>query len=213
MTDRNETSEAPTAPIEEPGLLRTYALTYAIGAVWLAVEVLMLGTESKYAFTAAYDAYLTLPPMLTALCLLLVDRFGPLRSVPVRTLILSIVAGVISVISTVVLTPVLALMFREGVGHSLVATAILSAATLAVVTSPLLIEIVAAVRTQRWLHVTVLLAGIAVAAVAFSMALSPTGALAASMRLDQGEILMITSSWWLPVYALAAAFTRRAGLA
>jgi len=130
-----------------------------------------------------------------------------------RTVVLSLVAGVASVISTVVLTPILVLLFREGVGFSLSASALVSAVSLVVVVSPLAVEVVAAGRSQRWLHVGVLVAGLAVAAVAFVMALTPEGALAASMRSDQGQILMITSSWWLPVYALAAAFTRRAGLA
>ena len=123
------------------------------------------------------------------------------------------VATLASVVSTVLLTPFLVLMFREGVGRSLSATGAVSAVTLAVVAAPLLLELVAAVRSRRLLHASVLVAGLIVTAVAFSMALSPTGPLASSMRLDQGELLMITSSWWLPVYALAAALARRLGMA
>jgi len=213
MADRIEGTEAVVVSADGPGLLRTYALTYAIGAMWLALEVVLLGTEPRYAFNGPYDAYLTLPPFLTALCLLLVDRFGSWRTLPMRTVVLSLIAGVASVISTVVLTPILVLLFREGVGFSLSASALVSAVSLVVVVSPLVIELITAGRSQRWLHVGVLVAGLAVAGVAFAMALTPEGALASSMRSDQGQILMITSSWWLPVYAIASAFTRRAGLA
>jgi hypothetical protein len=89
----------------------------------------------------------------------------------------------------------------------------LSAVSLVVVGSPLVVQLVVSARSGRWLDAGVLLLGIVVAGAALSMALAPTGALASSMRLDQGEILMITSSWWLPVYAIAAAYARRLGMA
>ncbi len=205
-------AEPPTAD-EGPRFWRTYALTYAIGAVWLAVEVLLLGTQAKYSFTGVYDALLVLPPLLTAVCLLVIDPHGSVRSLPLRMVALSVVAGIASVLSTVLVTPLLVLMFREGVGRSLSATGLVSAISLVVVGSPLVIELVASGRAHRWLHAAILVVGIAVAGAALSMALAPTGALASSMRLDQGEILMITSSWWLPVYAIAAAYARRLGLA
>jgi hypothetical protein len=88
-----------------------------------------------------------------------------------------------------------------------------SAVTLAIVAAPLFVELVAAARSHRLAHAGVLAAGLAVTGVAFAMALAPAGPLATSLRLDQGELLMITSSWWLPVYALTAAFARRLGMA
>lgn len=198
---------------DAPRTLRTYALTYAIGAIFLALEIPLLGLQPKYAFEGLYLAAFALPPVLTAVTLLLVDHPGKPRTLPLRAFVLFMVAGLASVISTVLLTPFLALMFREGVGHSLSATGALSAITLAIVAAPLVVELVAAARTGRWLHGALLMMGLAVTAVAFSMALAPDGALATSLRLDQGELLMITSSWWLPVYALAAAFARRVGMA
>jgi hypothetical protein len=198
---------------DEPRFWRTYALTYAIGALWLAAEVVLLGTQATLAFTGVYDALLVLPPLLTALCLLLVDHRGPWRTLPLRVVVLSMVAGVSSVVSTVFLTPLLVLMFHEGVGRSLSATGIVSAVSLVIVASPLVVQLVISGRSRRWLHAGVLVAGIVVAAIALSMALAPAGPLASSLRLDQGEILMITSSWWLPVYAIAAALARRYGMA
>lgn len=220
MSDMTDTPDAPatahpSAPIapEAPRFWRTYALAYAIGAMLLAAEVVLLGTQAKYSFTGVYDALLVAPPLLTAFLVLLVDPHGTGRTLPLRAVLLSVTAGVVSVLSTVLVTPLLILMFREGVGRSLTATGMLSAASLVVVGSPLVIELVASGRSRRWMHAGILVLGLAVIGAALSMALAPTGALAAAMRLDQGEILMITSSWWLPVYAVAAAYARRIGMA
>lgn len=202
-----------TAAARGPLFWRTYSLAYAIGAVFLTAEVVLLGTQTKYSFTSAYDALLVAPPLLTALVLLLVERYGPAGTLALRTVLLSVTASVASVLSTVLVTPLLVLMFREGVGRDLTATGMLSAVSLVVVGSPLVVQLVVSARSGRWLDAGVLLLGIVVAGAALSMALAPTGALASSMRLDQGEILMITSSWWLPVYAIAAAYARRLGMA
>jgi hypothetical protein len=61
--------------------------------------------------------------------------------------------------------------------------------------------------------VLALLAGIGVAVIALAMALDATGPLATSMRLDQARIMMVVSSFWLPVYAGTSALVREAGLA
>jgi hypothetical protein len=216
-SDGAGTTSASIGPVrttaDVPRFWRTYALAYAIGAFWLAAELLALGTQPKYAFTGPYDVLLVLPPVLTALCLLAVDRFGSTRTFALRAAVLALAAGVTSVISTVVLTPVLVLMFREGVGRSLSATGAVSAVSLVIVAAPLVPELVASARSRRWLHTGIVVVGLSTVAVAVAMALSPTGPLASAMRLDQGELLMITSSWWLPVYALAAAFVRKLGMA
>lgn len=196
-----------------PPVLRTYSLAYAIGAIFLALEIPLLGLQAKYAFEGIYLAAFTLPPVLTALTLLFLDTPGTMRTLPWRVLVLSVVASLAAVVSTVLLTPLLVLMFREGVGRSLSATGAVSGVTLAIVAAPLFLELVAAVRSHRFVHAGALIAGLAVTAVAFSMALDPGGALASSLRSDQAELLMITASWWLPVYALTAALARRIGMA
>lgn len=217
MTQTETPSQsAPRLDIEAeitPPFWRTYALAYAIGAVWLAVEIPLLGLQPKYEFSGIYLAAFVLPPLLTVACLLFIDAPGKVRTLAFRVLVLFLVASVASVVSTVLLTPLLVLMFREGVGRSLEATGAVSAISLAVVAAPVVVQLVPAVRSGRWLHASVLVLGLAVTGVIFSMALDPTGQLAAAMRLDQGQLLMITSSWWLPVYALAAGLARRAGMA
>jgi hypothetical protein len=127
--------------------------------------------------------------------------------------LLAIVAGVASVLSTVVLTPLLVIMFREGVGRDLKVTGLISAVTILIVASPLVFALVSNVRRRRFGRAVVILAGLAVAGVALAMAFDPGGPIASLMRLDQGEVTMITVSWWLPFYAATAAYARRLGLA
>jgi hypothetical protein len=91
-----------------PPALRTYALAYAIGAIFLAFEIPLLGLAPKYAFDGIYLAAFVLPPALTAIVLLLVDAPGRMRTLPLRALVLFTVATLVSVVSTVLLTPVLA---------------------------------------------------------------------------------------------------------
>lgn len=200
-------------PVASPRLLDTYALAYAFGSVWLAVAVLGLGTQPAGSFNGVYDALLVMPPVLTALCVLLAGPAGRLRTLPLRAAVLAVVSGIVSVVSTVVLTPVLVLMFRQGVGRNLPLTGTISAASIIVVASPMVVALVRAMREGRFGRVAILLAGVGVTGVALAMAFAPGGALASLLRVDQGEIVMITVSWWLPVYALTAGFARRLGMA
>jgi hypothetical protein len=193
----------------KPSFLRTYALVYAIGAVWLGLEIVLIGTQQPYVFTGTYVAAFMLPPFLTIGSLLLVDRRGSLRTVPLRVLGITTVAGLASILSTVVLTPLLALMFRERVGFSLSATGTVSWVSLLLVSWPLLVEMVSALRSGRLSHAAVLALGVVVTAVYVAMALDPSGSLATSMHRDQGAFLMVTSSWILPVFAMAVAYIRR----
>ena len=223
MTDRTTPLPSPATPEaapaastpptqETPGFWRTYALTYAIGAVWLAFEILALGTQPKYDFGTLYTIAFALPPFLTALSLLAVDRPGLARTFVWRALALAVVGGLVSVLSTVLVTPVLIMMFHARIGFSLSASATVSVISLVILAVPLVVELIAAARSRRALHAGVLVVGLAVVGVALVMAFAPTGPLASQLRLDQGELLMITSSWWLPVYALTVAYARRIGL-
>jgi hypothetical protein len=212
---------APLTPVaaarseadDTPARLDTYALSYAFGIVWLAVAMILLGTRPLFAFDGLYDALLVLPPFATAACVLLADHRGQFRTLALRTVLLATVAGVVSVLSTVVLTPFLVLMFREGVGWNLGLTGTISAVTLVAVASPMLIVLVTSVRRGTFGRAAIMVAGLAVTGVVLAMALAPGGPVASLMRLDQAEITMITASWWLPVYALAAAVSRRLGVA
>jgi hypothetical protein len=201
--------QAAPASEAKPRFLHTYALAYAIGAVWLGAEIALIGTQQPYTFTGTYIAAFMLPPFLTVAGLLLLDRRGSMRTAPWRVLAITTVAGLASILSTVLLTPLLALMFREGVGHSLTATGAVSWVSLTVVSWPMAVELVSAVRAGRLAQAGALVFGIVVTAVFLIMALDPAGSLAASLHRDQGAFLMVTSSWILPVFAAAVAYIRR----
>lgn len=201
------------AETDTPRLLDTYALTYAFGIMWLAVAVILLGGQKAFAFDGVYGAILSLPPLVTAGFVLAVEPRGRWSTFPLRALVLAVVCSIVSALSTVPLTPLLVLMFREGVTGHLAASGLVATIALVVVASPLVVGVVAFVRRGQMGRAAILAAGILVTGIALAMAISPAGALAASLRVDQGEIAMITSTWWLPFYALAAAFSRRWGLA
>jgi hypothetical protein len=202
-------SEAAERSDAKPAFLHTYALVYAMGAVWLGAEIALIGTQQPYTFTGTYMTAFILPPFLTVIGLLLLDRPGSLRTMPWRVLAITTVAGLASILSTVLLTPLLALMFRERVGFSLTATGMVSWVSLLLVSWPLLVELVSAVRSGRLLQAAALALGVVVTGVYLAMALDPSGSLATSMHRDQGAFLMVTSSWILPVFAAAVAYIRR----
>jgi hypothetical protein len=201
--------EAAAPANARPSFLHTYALVYALGAVWLAVEIALIGTQKPYTFTGTYMAAFMFPPFFTIIGLLVLEPRGAARTFPMRVLGLTAVAGLVSILSTVLLTPLLVLMFREGIGHSLTATGAVSWASLMLVSWPMLVELVAAVRSGRLLQASALVTGLIATAVFLVMALDPSGSLASSLHRDQGAFLMVTSSWILPVFAATVAYIRR----
>ena len=68
----NATSAAPPVAVARPSedaearprFWRTYALTYALGAIWVAVEIALIGTQPSYGFTPVYVTAFMLPPFL-----------------------------------------------------------------------------------------------------------------------------------------------------
>ena len=213
----NATSAAPPVAVARPSedaearprFWRTYALTYALGAIWVAVEIALIGTQPSYGFTPVYVTAFMLPPFLAIAGLLVLDPRGSSRTFVARLLALTTVAGLVSVLSTVILTPLLVLMFRERIGFSLAASGLVSWVSLLVVATPLLIELVRSVRQGRLSHAAAFVVGLLVVAVEVAMAIDPSGQLATSLRRDQGAFLMVTASWLMPVFALAVAYIRR----
>jgi len=195
-----------------PGRLDTYALTYAIGIAWLLLAMVLLGAQKTFAFDGIYDALLTLPPLATALGVLVIDRRSGWLALPLNALLLATVCGIASALSTVLLTPFLVLMFRERITGNLGLTGAIASVVLIVVVAPVAVALVRALKAQTLGRVFVLAIGLVVAGVALAMTLDPTGALASSMRLDQARIMMVAASWLLPFYALTAAYVRSAGL-
>lgn len=192
-----------------PRFWHTYALVYALGAFWLAIEIAIIGTQPSYGFTPVFIAAFMMPPFFAIAGLLVLEPRGSSRTFLARWLGLTTVAGLVSVLSTVVLTPLLILMFRERIGFSLAASGAVSWVSLLVVAAPLVYELVRALRGGRYLQGAALVLGIVVVAVEVAMAIDPSGQLATSLRRDQGAFLMVTASWLLPVFAAVVAYIRR----
>lgn len=207
------TMESVDGAVRLPGRLETYGLAYASGIVWLAIAAVLLGSQKQFAFNGAYDLLLAFPPFATAATVLLVDRRGRWATFPFRAALMAVVCGIASACSTVVLAPLLILMFRSGITGNLGVTGTIASVVLAVVASPVVFATVNAFRAGEYGRVIVLVTGLLVTFVALAMTLDPMGALASSMRLDQARIIMVVSAWWLPVYALVAAFLRDSELA
>lgn len=196
-----------------PGALETYSLAYASGIIWLGAAAVLLGSQEQFVFNAVYNSLLAFPPLAAAATLLLVDRRGSWRTYPLRVVLVGVVGAILSACSTVLLAPLLVLMFRGGVTGDLGTTGLIASVVLVLVASPIIVGLRGALRDQAMGRLAVLSLGLLVSLVALAMTLDPMGGLATSMRLDQARIIMVVSAWWLPFYAASTALLREMQLA
>jgi hypothetical protein len=203
-----ESQPAPT-----PRFFDTYGVSYALGLLFLLPAIFLIGTQPLYSFNALYTTVLAIPPVAASFCLLATDPPGAGRRhlVP-RGALLTVLATIGSVLALVAGTPVVILLFREGVGHSQATTALISSAGLAFVSAPMLWSLVRHVRAGAWVRVGVLVLAVAAMGTVIALTLSPGGILVDSMRRDQGEIMMGLLEWCLPAFAVTTAFLRSSGL-
>jgi len=204
---------APSRSAAVSGFFDYYGVSYAFGLLFLMPAILLLGSQPLYAFNAFYVAMLTIPPIAATVCLLATepaaaDR-GKLLS---RSALLVVLAVIGSLMALVLGTPVVVIMFVNGVGHSRAITALISASGLVFVGSPMVWSLVTHARAGAWLRAGVLLLGIALMLVVTMLTLSNSGFLVDSMRRDQAQIMMGLLEWCLPAFAVTTAFVRRSGL-
>jgi len=196
-----------------PRFLETYGLSYAFGLLLLLPAVVLISSQPEYSFTTFYTLMLTIPPIAASFLILATDppelRAGRLLG---RGALLTVLATVGSILAVMVGTPVVILLFLNGVGHSQALTGIVSAVGLLIVGSPMVFALVSSVRAESWLRALVLVLGIAALAILIALVTSQGGVLVESMRRDQGEILMGLLIWVLPSFAITTAFVRRHGL-
>jgi hypothetical protein len=195
------------------GFLDIYGISYALGLLFLVPAVLLLGTQPLYAFNGFYVAMLTIPPIAATVCLLATEPVvQERRNLASRSALIVVLAVIGSLMALVVGTPVVVIMFVNGVGHSRAITGLISAAGLVVVSSPMVWSLVSHLRAGAWVRAGALLMGIALMIVVTMLTLSNSGFLVDSMRRDQGEIMMGLLEWCLPAFAVTTAFIRRSGL-
>lgn len=207
-----EATAGMTDAVRHAGRLETYGLAYASGIIWLSIAAVLLGSQQQFSFTPAYDFLLAFPPFAAATTMLLVDPRGKWRTYPLRVLLMAVAGGILSACTTVVLAPLLVIMFRGGVTGDLGITGAIASVVLVIVASPLVVAAVRAFRDGSFGKLALLAVGLLVTFVSLAMTLDPTGPLASSMRLDQARIMMVVSAWWLPAYAATAAFLRESEL-
>lgn len=208
-------SPACDEPVERvaPRFLDTYGLSYAFGLLFLLPAIILIGSQPLYSFTAFYTLMLTIPPVAASFLVLATDppesRTGSLLG---RGALLTVLATVGSILAVMVGTPVVILLFLNGVGHSQALTGVVSAVSLVIVGSPMVFALVNSVRVESWFRALVLVLGIAALAILIALTTSQGGVLVESMRRDQGEIMMGLLVWCLPAFAITTAFVRRHGL-
>lgn len=214
-----QTTATAAAPVssKETGrtaaFFATYGVSYALGLLFLLPAVLLIGTQPLYSFTTFYTAMLTIPPIAASLLLLATEPVAEdRRNLLGRGAMLAVFATLGSILALFAGTPVVILMFREGVGHSQATTALISAAGLAFVSAPMVWSLVAHARKGAWVRVGVLVAGIVAMGVVIALTTSDGGFLVDSMRKDQAQIMMGLLEWCLPAFAVTTAFVRRSGL-
>lgn len=197
-------------PARATGFFDTYGATYAFGLLFLLPAIVLIGSRPLYSFDAFYTAMLTIPPIAASVCLLATDpTTEERRNLLGRSALLVVVATTASILALVAGTPVVVLLFINGVGHSQSATGVISAAGLAFVSAPMLWSLVSHVRAGAWARTGVLLLAISAMFVVLALTVSRSGFLVDSMRADQGQIMMGLLEWCLPAFAVTAAFLRR----
>lgn len=200
---------APDASVA-PRFFETYGLSYAFGLLFLLPAILLLGSQPLYAFTAFYTAMLVIPPVAASVLILATDPAEKRkRSFVGRAALLTVLATVGSILALIVGTPVVIFLFLNGVGHSQALTGFVSAAGLALVSSPMVYALVRSVRSGSWLRAFALVVAIVAMGIVIALTTSQGGFLVESMRRDQGEIMMGLLEWCLPAFAATTAFLRR----
>lgn len=205
--------DAEPLSVHAPNFFETYGLSYAFGLLFLLPAIVLIGSQPLYSFTAFYTLMLAIPPVAASVLLLATDPAGERSgSFLGRSALLTVLATVGSIIAVMIGTPVVILLFLNGVGHSQVLTGLVSAVGLLLVGSPMVYALVRSVRSESWLRALVLVLAIAALVILIALTTSQGGFLVESMRSDQGEIMMGLLVWCLPSFAVTTAFVRRHGL-
>lgn len=193
-----------------PRFFETYGLSYALGLLFLLPAIVLIGSQPLYSFTLFYTLMLTIPPVAASVLVLVLgatpsEQTGSLVG---RAALLTVLATIGSILALIFGTPVVIFLFLNGVGHSQALTGLISAAGLALVSSPMVYALVRSVRSGSWSRAFVLALGIFAMVIVIALTTAQGGFLVESMRRDQGEIMMGLLEWCLPAFAVTTAFVR-----
>lgn len=200
-----------------PRVLDTYGLTYAFTALLLIPGLFAIDRWSILIYSPAYLALIALPFLLGPAIVFLIDSRDGLRTVAVRSAVLSpLVAftGVtfVFVSMLVIVVPLSIFVVPENFGS----LTLLFVASLVLLAAPLLVSLVSRFREGvsllGVLQIAVLSIIIAVLAWMIAMTFSGTDTLATFLNADVVDHFVGAFTWYLPALALAAGLWRRAGL-
>jgi len=200
-----------------PRVLDTYGLTYAFTALLLIPGLFAIDRWSILIYSPAYLALIAMPFLLGPAIVFLIDSRDGLRTVAVRSAVLSpLVAftGVtfVFVSMLVIVIPLSIFVVPENFGS----LTLLFVASLVLLAAPLLVSLVSRFREgvslSGVLQIAVLGTVIAVLAWMIAMTFSGTDTLATFLNEDVVDHFVGAFTWYLPALALAAGLWRRAGL-
>jgi len=200
-----------------PRVLDTYGLTYAFTALLLIPGLFAIDRWSILIYSPAYLALISMPFLLGPAIVFLLDSKDGLRTVAIRSAVLSpLVAftGVtfVFVSMLVIVLPVSMFLVPENFG----ALTLLFVASLVLLAAPLLVSLVSRIREgvtpKGALQIVVLSIIIAVLAWMIAMTFAGNDTLATFINEDVVDHFVGAFTWYLPSLALAAGLWRRVGL-
>lgn len=199
-------------------LLDTYGLTYAFTALLLVPGLVAADRFGVEKYSAPYLAALSIPFVLGPAVVFLLDSRDGLRTVAIRSAVLSPIVALTGVLivflAMIVIVLPLSWFVIPRFPNALAGYFIGSLALLAV---PMVVSLVGRARegmdASNVLQSIVLLAGIALVISLIAMTVhGASDALKAFLREDILKQYIATFSWYLPSLALAAGLWRRVGL-
>ncbi len=218
-----ETAEGPHCEIEHPEdcprVGDTYAVAYAFMLLFYVPGVLALGRLPFRNYNLVYVSLVTLPFLLGLVLTFLTDSRDSLRTVAIRTLVLtplSLVSGVaVMFTSSFLLVPINTFLGPE---YRAVTTPIAGALLIALV-APLAIGIVRRVRSgfepRAAFQALAMAAALVMAAIVVYLSVFEVGRLGEIARLGRKDMVIYTIGalvWYLPSFGVSAGVWRRLGL-
>jgi len=200
-----------------PRVLDTYGMTYAFTALLLIPGLFAIDRWSILIYSPAYLALIALPFLLGPAIVFLIDSRDGLRTVAVRSAVLSPLVALtgitfVFVSMLVIVIPLSIFVVPENFGS----LTVLFVASLVLLAAPLLVSFVSRIREGvsliGVLQMAVLGIIIAVLAWMIAMTFAANDTLATFLNEDVIDHFVGAFTWYLPALALAAGLWRRAGL-
>ncbi len=200
-----------------PRLLDTYGMTYAFTVLLLIPGLFAIDRWSIEIYSPAYLALISVPFLLGPAIAFLLDSRDGLRTVLIRSAVLSPLIAFTGVTFLFIAMAVIVVpLSMFVVPANFEALSVVFAMSLVLLAAPLGISLVCRLREglspAGVVQIIALVAVIAVIAWVIAMTFSPADTLATFINEDVVDHFIGAFTWYLPALALAAGLWRRAGL-